>query len=84
MIIAKIVDLPRDDQGMIQLLFGVDFPLRGDVHVLGAAEHLRINYVGNDGLVFAGEIFVQQLCQTVAGNFILCCTGFGCNHLVPP
>ena len=41
MIIAKIVDLPRDDQGMIQLLFGVDFPLRGDVHVLGAAEHLR-------------------------------------------
>src|SRR5665647_542052 len=34
---AKIVDLPREDQGMIELLLGVDFELGGDVHVLGAA-----------------------------------------------
>src|SRR6266403_231901 len=35
---AEIVDLPRDDQGMVELLLGVDFELRGDVHVLCAAE----------------------------------------------
>src|SRR5260370_42007386 len=37
---AEIVDLPRDDQGMVELLLGVDFELRGDVHVLCAAEDL--------------------------------------------
>ena len=35
---AEIVDLAREDQGMIELLFGVYFELAGDVHVLGAGE----------------------------------------------
>ena len=30
---------------MIELLLGVHFELGGDVHVLGAAEHLGIDYV---------------------------------------
>src|ERR1700736_6476864 len=34
---AEIVDLPREDQGMIEFLLGVDFELGGNVHVLGAA-----------------------------------------------
>ena len=51
---AEIVDLPREDQGMIELLLGVDFELGGDVHVLSAAEHLGIDNVGDDGLIFAG------------------------------
>ena len=44
---------------MIEFLFGVDFELGGDVHVLGAAEHLGIDDVGDDGLIFAGKVFVQ-------------------------
>ena len=44
---------------MIEFLLGVDFALGGDVHVLGAAEHLRIDDAGDDGLIFAGKVFVQ-------------------------
>src|ERR1700758_4170233 len=39
---AEIVDLPRDYEGMIELLLGVNFELGGDVHILGATEHLGI------------------------------------------
>src|SRR5713101_8952700 len=81
---AEIVDLPRDDQGMIELLLGVEFELRGDAHVLGAAEHLRIDYVGDDGLIFAGKVFVQQLREAVAGNFVFVCGGFGLGHWIAP
>jgi len=42
---AEIIYLPREDQGMIEFLLGVGFELGGDIHVFGAAEHLRINYV---------------------------------------
>jgi hypothetical protein len=54
---------------MLQLLPGVNFELGGDVRVLGAAEHLGINYVRNDGLIFAGEIFVQKHRQAITRNF---------------
>src|ERR1022692_4557813 len=81
---AKIVDLPREDQGMIELLLGVDFELGGDVHVLGAAKHLGIDYLGYDGLIFAGKVFVQQLRKAVARNFGLVCGGFWLSHLFPP
>ena len=72
---AEIVDLPREDQGMIELLLGVEFELGGDIHVLGAAEHLGIDYVGDDGLIFAGKVFVQQLRKAVAGNLVFVCDG---------
>jgi hypothetical protein len=52
---VKVIDLPRDDQGMIELLLGVDLELVGDVHVLGAAEHLGIDYVADDRLIFASK-----------------------------
>jgi hypothetical protein len=39
---AEVIDLPREDKGMIELLLSVDFKLGGNVHVLGAAEHLGI------------------------------------------
>jgi hypothetical protein len=74
---AEIVDLPREYQGMIEFLLGVDFELGGDVHVLGAAEHLGIDHVGNDGLIFAGKVFVQQLRKAVARNFDGCVTDTG-------
>ena len=56
---AEVIDLPRKSQGMIELLLGMDFKLRGDVHVFRALEHLGIDDVGDDGLIFAGQIFVQ-------------------------
>ena len=69
---------------MIELLLGVDFELGGDIHVLGAAEHLGIDYVGDDGLIFAGKVFVQQLREAVAGNFVFICGGLGLSHLIAP
>ena len=42
---AEVIDLPRQDQGMIELLLGVDFELGSDIHVLGAAKHLGIDCV---------------------------------------
>ena len=50
---------------MIKLLFGVDLKLRGDVHVFRPAEYLRIDYVGDDRLVLAGQILVQQFRETI-------------------
>jgi hypothetical protein len=44
---------------------------------LGAAEHLGIDYVGDDGLIFAGKVFVQQLREAVAGDFAFVCGGLG-------
>ncbi len=70
---AEIVDLPRENQGMIEFLLGMDFELGGDVHILGAAQHLGINDIGDNGLIFAGKVFVQQFRESVAGNFV-----FGC------
>ena len=55
---------------MIELLLGVNFQLSGDVHVLGALEHLGIDDVGDDGLIFAGQVFVQQLSELVPGYFV--------------
>ena len=63
---AEVIDLPREGQGMIELLLGVNFQLSGDVHVFGALEHLGIDDVGDDGLIFARQVFVQQLRETVA------------------
>ena len=77
---AEVIDLAREDQGMIELLLGVKLELGGDVHVFGALEHLGIDDVGDDGLIFAGQVFVQQLRKTVAGDFV----GFLFRHLIPP
>src|SRR5215470_2720446 len=53
---------------MIQLLLGMKFELGSDVRILGAAEHLGIDYIRDDGLIFAGEIFIQQLRQAITRN----------------
>src|SRR5215472_15940372 len=46
----EIINLPRDNQGVVKLLLGMDLELVGDVHVLGTAEDLGIDYVANDRL----------------------------------
>ena len=45
---------------MGQLLAGMGLQFLGDVHVLGALEDLRIDDIGDDRLVFAGQILVEQ------------------------
>ena len=57
---AEVVDLLGDDQGVLQFLAGVLLQLVGDVHVLGALEHLRVDDVGDDRLVLAGQVLVEQ------------------------
>ena len=79
---AEVIDLPREDKGMIELLLSVDFKLGGKVHVFGAAEHLGIDYVGDDGPIFAGTIFFQQLRKVVAGDLTFACDGL--RHLDLP
>src|SRR5580698_7609653 len=81
---AEIVNLPREDQRMIELLLGVDLELGSDIHVLSPAEHLGINDVGDDGLIFARKVFVQQLGQASAGNLGFVCGGLGLRHWIPP
>ena len=43
---------------MIELLLGVDFELGGNIHIFGATQHLGIDDIRDDGLIFAREIFV--------------------------
>ena len=65
---AEIVDLAGDRQRVLQLFTGVDLQLFGDGHVLRAFDGLRVDDVGDDRLVFAGEVFVQQLDEFFAGG----------------
>ena len=49
---------------------GVLLELRGDVHIFCALKHLRINDIGNDRLIFAGKVFVQQISQLIARDVL--------------
>ena len=69
---------------MIEFLPGVDFKLGGDVHVLRAREHLGINHIGDDRLVLASKVFVQELGEAVTRDFGLASSGFRFSHLIPP
>ena len=51
---------------MLELLLRVLFQLRGDVHVFGALEHLRIDDVGDDRLILARQILVEEFGEPVA------------------
>ena len=53
---------------MIEPLLRVDLELGGNIHVLGTAKHLGINYITDDRLIFASKIFVQ-LAAAVIGLF---------------
>ena len=46
---------------MGELFFGVDLEFAGDVHVLRSLEDLGVVDIGDDGLIFAGEIFVEEV-----------------------
>src|SRR5580704_10465192 len=55
---AQVVDLLGDGKGVLKFFAGVLFEFAGDVHILSTLQNFRIGDVGDDGLVFAGQIFV--------------------------
>ena len=57
-----------DGEGVSKLFFGVDFEFTGDVHVGRSLEDLRVVHVGDDGLILAGEIFVEEVGQFFPGK----------------
>jgi len=63
---AEIVDLARDGQRVAQLLGSVLLELVGDAHILRALEDLRVDDIGDDRLVLAGQILVEQFRQLLA------------------
>ena len=65
---AEEVDPVAELEGVVELLLGVDFELAGDVHVGGALEDLGVVDVGDDGLEFALEVFVEQVDELGFGD----------------
>jgi len=53
---------------VLELLGGVQLELFGDRHVLRALEGLRVDDVGDDGLILARQVFLEPLKQIVAGD----------------
>ena len=53
---AQVVDVLGDREGVLQLLLGMRLEFLGNRHVLGALQHLRVDHIRDDGLVFAREI----------------------------
>lgn len=77
--LAEIVDLPREDQRMVELLLGMDFELSGYIHVPRAGEHPGVDDVPDDGRVLAGEVLIQHFsddCEKCSFYFLIL-TGFG-------
>ena len=65
---AEVVDLFGDRNCVLEFLAGVDLEFFRDRHELGALDDLRVDDVGDDRLIFAGEIFVEKFDQPCAGN----------------
>ena len=65
---AEIVDLLGENERVLQLFAGVDLQLLRDRHVLSALQDLRVHHVGNDRLVFASEVAIQEIDQLRAGD----------------
>ena len=55
---VEVIDLFGDLNGVRQLFASVFFQFLGNVVVFRAFHRLAVNDVGDDGLVFAREIFV--------------------------
>src|ERR1700677_3930157 len=55
----EVINLVGNHQRMGEFFGRVLFQFCGDIHEFGALQHLRIHHVGNDGLILAGQVFVQ-------------------------
>src|SRR5262249_61973328 len=77
-------DLARDNERMLKLLVRMLLELRGYIHIFSALQNLRINHVGNDRLIFARKILVQELCQLFARDALFSHTELpGCRGFHP-
>ena len=56
---------------MLQLPMGMLFKLIGDVHIFRTLQHLRINHIGDYGLIFARKVLIQKLRQLITGNRLI-------------
>ena len=65
------IDPVAELEGVAELFLGVDFELAGDVHVGRALETLGVVDVGDDGLEFALEIFVEEIDELFFGEGVV-------------
>jgi hypothetical protein len=65
---AKIINLIGNDQCVAEFLGRALFEFGGDVHIFRALQDLRINYVRYDGLIFPGQILVEQRDQALTSQ----------------
>ena len=65
---SEVIDLPGNDDLVLQLFPGVLFQFLGDGHVLSAFDHLRIDDIGDDGLILARQVFIEGRNQSVGGQ----------------
>jgi len=65
---AEDVNPIAELEGVGELFLGVDFEFAGDVHVGRALEDLGVVDVGDDGLEFALEVFVEEIDELFLGE----------------
>ena len=65
---SEEIDPVAELEGVAELFLGVDFEFAGDVHVGRAFEALGVVDVGDDGLEFALEIFVEEIDELFFGE----------------
>ena len=57
---AEVIDLLGDFEGVIEFFGSVGFEFASDVGEGGAFDHFAVNDVGDDGLVFARKVLVEE------------------------
>ena len=67
---TQIIDLLGDRHRMSEFFLGVHLELAGDIHVLAPFEHLGIDDVGDDRLVLASEILIEQTDELFAAEVL--------------
>jgi hypothetical protein len=61
---------------MLEFLRGMEPELRSNVHPLGAGEHIAVNGVSDDGLVLAGQVFIERFDKFLNGVLVLLLRAF--------
>ena len=66
---VEVIDLLGDLEGVLQFFAGMLFQFLRDVVVFRAFHGLAVNDVSDNGLVFARQIFIEQIDHLLAGDF---------------
>ena len=73
--------MPRNDEGVLQLLRGVFLELLSDRHELGALDDLRVHNVGDNGLILARQVFIEKVSELVARDRLSLVSWFCLGHV---